>query len=203
MSKIGTDLRLVKKISDDLWVHHEPITYNVYRANWKILKECANESLGGGVINSALTANALLIALDDFASKDLSTVYNLLNITDDEINSTPELSNNTEFKRCKAFLNTIIQRTNVVTPLNGNFGNLPLLDSRANLSEEDLDKVLGNVLFFTSWNYAGVATPPSLLNLMNCQESSLSCVEFQKSLPKLTIKEATTQQKKATAKAAG
>lgn len=189
--KIGVDLRLVKKIDDDLWVHHEPISYDVYRANWKALKQCANESLGGGVIDSALSANMLLFAFNEYASKGCEKVYSLLNITDNEIESNPELANNTEFKRCRAFLNTLIQRTNVVTPLNGHYNNVPLLDSRANLPDEELDKVIGNILFFTSWNYAGIPTPTSLLNLMNCQESSLDCVAFQKSLPKLIAKEST------------
>jgi len=191
MSKIGLDLRLVKQISEDLWVHHEPVSYDVYRANWKALKQCANESLGGGVIDSALSANMLLFAFNEYASKGLEKVYSLLSITDDEIESNPDLSSNTEFKRCRAFLNTLIQRTNVVTPLNGTYNNIPLLDSRANLTEEDLDKVIGNILFFTSWNYAGIATPKSLLDLMSCQESSLDCVAFQKSLQKSIAKEPT------------
>lgn len=189
MSKIGIDLRLVKKISDDLWIHHEPITYEVYRANWKALKQCANESLGGGAIDSALSANMLLFAVNEFASKGCEKVYDLLGISDDEIAANPELSNNIEFKRCKAFLNTLIQRTNVVTPLNGTYNNLPLLDSRANLSDSTLDSILGNILFFTSWNYAGIPTPTSLLNLIDCQLSLLPCVEFQKSLQKSTAKE--------------
>jgi len=181
-----------------LWVHHDPISYDVYRANWKALKQCANESLGGGVIDSALSANVLLFAFNDYASKGLEKVYSLLNISDEEIEANPELSGNVEFKRCRAFLNTLIQRTNVVTPLNGTYANLPLLDSRANLSSEDMDAILGNILFFTSWNYVANMNPSTgILSLINCQESSLSCVEYQKSLQKSIAKEST----KATAKA--
>jgi hypothetical protein len=193
MSKIGQDLRLVKKIDDDLWIHHEPITYDVYRANWKALKQCANESLGGGAIDSALSANMLLFAFNEFASKGCEKVYDLLGITDDEIAANSELANNTEFKRCKAFLNTLIQRTNVVTPLNGTYNNLPLLDSRAKLSDADLDTIIGNILFFTSWSYANIPVPSSLLSLIDCQSSSLDCVAFQKSLVKSTVKESTTE----------
>jgi hypothetical protein len=197
MSKIGLDLRLVKKISDDLWVHHEPVTYDVYRANWKILKQCSVDSLGGGMIDSALSANMLLFALNDFASKGCEKVYSLLNISDEEIEANHELSGNVEFKRCRAFINTIIQRTNAVTPLNGTYANLPLLDSRVKLSDEDIDKIIGNILFFTSWNYAGIPTRANLLNLIDCQESLLSCVEFQKSLQKSIVKESTKATKQA------
>ena len=191
--KIGKDLRLVKKINEDTWIHHEPISYDVYKANWKALKQCANESLGGGAIDSALSANMLLFALEEFASRGCEKVYSLLNITDSEIAINPELSNNIEFKRCRALITTLIQRTNVVTPLNGHYDNVPLLDSRGNIDAETLDAILGNILFFTSWNYAGIPTPQNLLALMNCQETSLSCVEFQKSLPTLTTKESTAK----------
>lgn len=196
-SKIGVDLRLVKHITDDLIIHHEPISYDLYCQHWQSLSQLVAKSFANGLGNSPLAANTMLFALNDIASDGLSHIYNLATIQQSDIDANDELVSNTAFKRLWAFVNELKRRTNVITPANGHYDNMPLITCIANgtINRQEEDKVLSNILFFTSLNYAGIPAPSNVLSVVNCQCVSLSCVEYQKHLQKLIASEGTKKAK--------
>lgn len=192
--KIGQDLRVVKQINDDIAIHHEPIGYDLYCQNWEALSQLVAKSFANGLGGSPLAGNTMLFSLNDIASNGLSNIYHLGTITRSEIESNKELENNTSFKRLWSFVNELKRRTNVITVNNGHYGHVPFLECVDNgtITQQEQDKVLSLVLFFTALSYAEIPPPSNVLNLLDSQAVSLDCMGYIKHLQTLTTKESTT-----------
>ena len=189
--KIGQDLRLIKKVDDDLIIHHEPINYDLYCQQWQPLSKLVSNAIKAGLFDTPfLLANTMMFSLNEIASEGLSNIYHLGTITKADIESNEELRDNSAFKRIWSFVNELKRRTNVIASKNGHYGNEDFLSCVENgvISTQEQDKALGLILFFTSLSYAEIPIPRNALALTNSQETSLNCTEYCKSLQTLTTK---------------
>ena len=168
--KIDKNLNLVLHIND-IHVHHTPISYDCFKENFLLLSKTHDE-IGFNASGSQIA----LFMLEKMAKETGENAISLLN----------------EIKRL----------TNVIVPGAGDWQHIPLevAVKEGFINEEELDNVLNHIVFFICIYWVQKRTSEifkvsfqRMIGLWGLQETSLSCVDFIKSLPTLTETDSSTE----------
>jgi hypothetical protein len=189
---LDKNLNLVQQVGD-LSVHHQLVDYNCFKQNYRLINKIGMQIIRDD--SMLLMPKTALFALNDAAGHDID----LSRAKPSDI-ETIETNDKRQLEKDIAFLGEIKRMTNVVTPSNGNYEPLPLVQAlQANIiTDEQFDNVLSSVIFFIVMTYTDLANPERIqwvLKNYGSQTTSLNCMEWINSLPKLT-QDAPTAKKK-------
>jgi hypothetical protein len=189
---LDKNLNLVVEVGD-LTVHHQLVSYSVLKVNYGLLAKVSMDSIRNGTLWIMPS-----IAIDQLNSEAGHGV-DLSRFKPFEIESLDNVNKN-QLEKDLAFICEVKRLTNVIVPSNGTYEPLPLIQAlnAKIIDDEQFDSIMSAVIFFIVNQYVVVSTLETIKKILasySSQTTSLNCMDWINSLPKLIAAEPTAKKK--------